>query len=193
MNRSSASVDVDPDVIGDDASESDNFLNDDDRLGVTHNADDGVGDTADLHHPSPNRDRLVADAMALAAETGGSGLELADLINRYWRLVADEDLEEHTPTQLLRATQNHLALAGQRLAGQLKLQVEQGEDYTALVIVTDDMPFLVDSVTAAVTSAGRELDLLVHPLVVVRREPLGALIEVCPETDPDDAGPDRHD
>ena len=50
------------------------------------------------------------------------------------------------------------------------------------------MPFLVDSVTSAITAAGLELDLLVHPQVVVVREALGALIEVRPDVEPDDGG-----
>ena len=54
-------------------------------------------------------------------------------------------------------------------------------------IVTDDMPFLVDSVTALLTAHHLDVHLLVHPLVVVRREPLGELAEVAAEVEPDDA------
>src|SRR6185312_15412692 len=60
---------------------------------------------------------------------------------------------------------------------------------TALEIVTDDMPFLVDSVTAALTARNLDINLLVHPLVVVRREPLGALNEILFDAEPEDAGP----
>jgi glutamate dehydrogenase len=135
----------------------------------------------------PNLERLVSDAMAMAAATGGTGPELADLINRFWRLVPDEDLEGRTSAGMLAATEAHLKLAKQRLPGELKLQVEQNADHTVLLVVTDDMPFLVDSVTVAISAAGLELDLLVHPQVVVVREALGRLIEVRPHVEPDEA------
>ena len=45
-------------------------------------------------------------------------------------------------------------------------------------IVTDDMPFLVDSVTAELTRMGRAVHLVVHPLIVVRRNAAGELEEI---------------
>ena len=70
----------------------------------------------------------------------------------------------------------------------MKLQVEHSAGRTAVLIVTDDMPFLVDSTTAAIASAGLDLALLAHPLVVVRRAALGKLLEVRPDIEPDEAG-----
>ncbi len=137
--------------------------------------------------PAVSLERLVADAMAMAATGGGAGPELAELVNRYWRLVPDAELTGRTASRLLADTTAHLELARQRLVGELKLSVERGGDHTVLLVVTDDMPFLVDSVTAAVSAAGYEVDLIAHPQVVVRREALGALIRVLPEVDPDGA------
>ena len=51
------------------------------------------------------------------------------------------------------------------------------------------MPFLVDSVTGALSPRNLDVNLLVHPLVVVRREPLGALEEVRVGLEPEDAAP----
>jgi glutamate dehydrogenase len=51
------------------------------------------------------------------------------------------------------------------------------------------MPFLVDSVTAALAAWDVDVHLLAHPLVVVRREPLGALREIRTGVEPSDAGP----
>ena len=53
-----------------------------------------------------------------------------------------------------------------------------GRRRLALVIVNDDMPFLVDSVSSAVTAAGVGIDRLLHPIVDVRRNPDGRLIEI---------------
>ena len=49
----------------------------------------------------------------------------------------------------------------------------------ALVIVNDDMPFLVDSVSAVITAAGIGIDRLLHPVVTVRRDRDGALIDAA--------------
>ncbi|HYU86131.1 MAG TPA: NAD-glutamate dehydrogenase domain-containing protein, partial [Kribbellaceae bacterium] len=109
----------------------------------------------------------------------------------YWRLVPDEELIGRTPEEMLVATVSHRKLAAQRLPGELKLRVGENLDgyHTAVEIVTDDMPFLVDSVTGAL--AARQLDIrqLVHPLVMVRREVLGALREIRLDVEPEDAGP----
>jgi glutamate dehydrogenase len=138
--------------------------------------------------PVPSLERLVAEAMSLAATAGGNGPALADLVNRFWRLVPDEDLVGRTGADMLAATSAHLALAEQRLPGQMKLAVDRTDDATAILVVTDDMPFLVDSVTAALSAAGLDPDLLAHPQVVVRREALGRLIEVLPHVEPDHVG-----
>src|SRR5262245_57178244 len=144
---------------------------------------------SDLDQPAPSLERLVAEAMSMAATTGVDGPELAELVNRFWRLVPDEELAGRTAAQMLAAAKAHLELAQQRLPGELKLEIEQSEDRTALLVVTDDMPFLVDSLTAAIAAADLEVRMLAHPLVVVRREALGALTQVRPVTEPDDAGP----
>ncbi len=122
----------------------------------------------------------------------GAGVpDLPDLVERYWRLVPDEEVADRSAAHLLGATEAHLELAAQRLPGEMKLHVQRGEEgqHSALLIVTDDMPFLVDSVTAAITARGLEVDLVVHPQVVVEREALGALARVLPHIEPDDAAP----
>src|SRR5262249_4120803 len=51
-------------------------------------------------------------------------------------------------------------------------------------IATDDMPFLVDSVAMALTRQGSAIHAFVHPIVKVRRDDEGRLLELVPwETD----------
>ena len=45
-----------------------------------------------------------------------------------------------------------------------------GVSYSVVEIVTDDMPFLVDSVTAELTREGRAIQLVAHPLFAVTRD-----------------------
>ena len=108
----------------------------------------------ELDRPLPNAERLVAEAVTLAAAESDD-TELPRLVAQYWRLVSDEELAGRTAADMVAATASHRELAAQRLVGELKLRVTAADadtDHTAIEIVTDDMPFLVDSVTAALTA-----------------------------------------
>jgi glutamate dehydrogenase len=52
---------------------------------------------------------------------------------------------------------------------------------TIVEIVNDDMPFLVDSVTAAINDGGREVRLVVHPIVGVTRDGEGRVVALGPD------------
>ncbi|WP_434741460.1 NAD-glutamate dehydrogenase [Micromonospora sp. SH-82] len=141
---------------------------------------------AELDEPVPNAERLVAQAVALAGEDH----DAATLVSRFWRFAPDEELIGFTPEEMLDAARDHRDLAQQRVPGELRLRIHAPADdqhHTVIEIVTDDMPFLVDSVTALLNSHHLDVHMLVHPLVVVRREPLGRLTEVSADVEPDDA------
>ncbi|MFB9545609.1 NAD-glutamate dehydrogenase [Micromonospora sagamiensis] len=141
---------------------------------------------AELDEPVPNAERLVAQAVALAGDDHGA----ATLVDRFWRFAPDEELIGFTAEEMLDAARAHRELAEQRVPGELKLRIHEPDaeqHHTVIEIVTDDMPFLVDSVTALLNSHHLDVHLLVHPLVVVRREPLGRLAEVAADVEPDDA------
>ncbi|NES28865.1 NAD-glutamate dehydrogenase [Micromonospora terminaliae] len=140
----------------------------------------------ELDEPVPNAERLVAQAVALA----GDDHDAATLVGRFWRFAPDEELIGFTAEEMLDAARAHRDLAQQRVPGELKLRIHEPDaeqHHTVIEIVTDDMPFLVDSVTALLNSHHLDVHLLVHPLVVVRREPLGRLTEVSADVEPDDA------
>ncbi|MEV0326535.1 NAD-glutamate dehydrogenase [Micromonospora echinospora] len=141
---------------------------------------------AELDEPVPNAERLVAQAVALAGDDHGA----ATLVDRFWRFAPDEELIGFTAEEMLDAARAHRELAEQRVPGELKLRIHEPDaeqHHTVVEIVTDDMPFLVDSVTSLLNSHHLDVHLLVHPLVVVRREPLGRLAEVAADVEPDDA------
>jgi glutamate dehydrogenase len=161
------------------------------KAAPVHRLEGGLADDAELDPLLPNAERLVGDAMELAADPDGDE-RLAKLVGHYWRLVSDEELAGRSASDLVAATASHRELAGQRLSGQLKLRVTpaaEAAEHTAIEIVTDDMPFLVDSVTVALSAAKFDIHLLAHPVVVVRREPLGALREIRTGVEPSDAAP----
>jgi glutamate dehydrogenase len=143
-------------------------------------------DDVDFEEPVPSAERLVAQAVTLAGEDP----DTARLVDRYWRFAPDEELIGRTPEELVTAAASHLDLAQQRVPGELKLRVHapDGCPHSVIEIVVDDMPFLVDSVTGALAGHGLDMHLLVHPLVVVCRAPLGELREVVADVEPDEAG-----
>ena len=111
-------------------------------------------------------------------------------IARYYRHVPAEDLAERDPLDLAGAALSHRQLAASRPQGTANVRVftptvdEFGwtSGHTVVEIVTDDMPFLVDSVTTELSRQDRGIHLLVHPQVVVRRDVTGRLLEVLDES-----------
>ncbi|MDT4993978.1 MAG: glutamate dehydrogenase [Actinoplanes sp.] len=145
-----------------------------------------VTEDEELDEPLPNGERLVAQAVALA----GHDHATAHLIDRFWRFAPDEELVGFTSDEMFTAAVAHRELAANRLPGQLQLAISapvKAEPRSVLQIVTDDMPFLVDSVISLLSAHQLQVHLLVHPLIVVRREPLGRLAQVEAEVEPDDA------
>ena len=53
-----------------------------------------------------------------------------------------------------------------------------GQRFLRLAVINDDMPFLVDSIAAAVTQQGLTIERLVHPVIAVRRDAKGRLSDL---------------
>jgi glutamate dehydrogenase len=146
-----------------------------------------------------------ADVLAKAVEAGTHGHDksvdpgkLKTFLERYYRYVAAEDVAERQPTDCLGAAKHHYKSALSRPQGTAKVHVftptveEHGwsaNGRTVVEIVVDDMPFLVDSAAMVITDHGLELQLLVHPQFVVRRDVTGTLQEVLDDA----ASADEHD
>src|SRR5690242_8119899 len=115
-----------------------------------------------------SRQQLLRSAAELADQTGG-GTE--QFLRSYYRHVATEDLMARGAEDLLGAALSHRELAQIRPVGTAKVDVfnpsveEHGwaSGHTVVQIVTDDMPFLVDSVTAELLRMDRTVHLVVHP------------------------------
>jgi glutamate dehydrogenase len=142
----------------------------------------------------------IIDRAAEAAERSGHRHErLQGFLERYYRHVPVEDLAEREPLDLAGAALSHKQLAAQRPQGTANVRVftptvdEYGwtSGHTVVEIVTDDMPFLVDSVTSELSRQERGIHLLVHPQVVVRRDVTGRLLEVLEVSAPDWAKQDH--
>ncbi|OYW46983.1 MAG: glutamate dehydrogenase [Sphingomonadales bacterium 32-68-7] len=85
-----------------------------------------------------------------------------------------------TRDHLDRAAAFLLEAALTRAEGEAAILVrsDPGARLTRIAIVNKDMPFLVDSIAATIAAAGIDIDLLVHPILAVRRDADGRLSEL---------------
>lgn len=109
----------------------------------------------------------------------------------YFANVPPEDLEGIDEESLSSEILSMWGFAQHRKVGQAKVRVFNatiGEDATApnktiLEIITDNTPFIVDSVTSTVNALGRTINLLTHPVVLVERDGRGDLISIHPRSE----------
>ena len=124
---------------------------------------------------------VITQVCELAA-TSDPPVESA-LIEAYFRHAVAEDLTGRSPQELLDLVRAHRALASERLAGVAKVECVTpppgvGVDHTVVRVVTDDMPFLVDSVRAELLRMNRPIHSVLHPVLQVERDAAGALVSV---------------
>lgn len=89
----------------------------------------------------------------------------------YYEHVADDDVGNYTSDTLLERARYHRSLAERRAPGQAVIGVLNEADASLVAIVTDDMPYLVPSVTAEIARDNSSIRLLVHPTFSVIRDP----------------------
>ena len=138
-----------------------------------------AGGTAD----DPAREALLEEAEAalrrLAPDLPAAA---AVLLRRLFADVPGQELAGIPSEAVAEAAASLFAFARERPPGQAKLRVRPpgpGRGPHAVVeIVTDDMPFLVDSALAALARQGRVVRQLLHPIVAVRRDGAGRLLSL---------------
>jgi len=141
------------------------------------------------------QDDPALDVQALGDGSGEDSVSC--YLRAYYQRVATEDLAP--PSRLAAVAEDHARLGLNRPQGRALVQVGEPSDgqlhpvsRSGLVvdIVTDDMPYLVDSVTTELNRHEAEILLIVHPLLRVRRDVTGALREILGVCG-DDAGQDQ--
>ena len=159
-------------------------------------------------HADEVREALLAKAAqaweddpALDPRTIGDGSgddSVSGYLGAYYQRVATEDLA--APSRLAAVAEAHARLGLSRPQGRARVQVRApadaqlhpvGRSGLVVDIVTDDMPYLVDSVTTELNRHEAEIRLLVHPLLRVHRDVTGALrgiLGVCGDVSSDTPG-----
>jgi glutamate dehydrogenase len=112
-------------------------------------------------------------------------------VRQYYQWVPAEDLADRNPLDLYGAAVAHWNLARHRAPGESKVRVYNPDfeqhgwqsPHTLIEIVTDDMPFIVDSVTMQLGRLDYGIDLIIHPVIRVRRDADGHMTEVLEHDD----------
>ena len=162
---------------------------------------DGDVTTYEVGLEQDKTDKIAAVAAAgrrVASELGQDPEAVSTFMWHYFRHVDPADLEDRTVTELLEVVEDHYRAALVREPGQDVVRVvgpggtdvlDGGPDLdgvdaaatgglggaTVLQVVTDDLPFLVDSVTMEVLRQGWTIREVFHPQFLVLRDAEGRL------------------
>jgi glutamate dehydrogenase len=134
---------------------------------------------------------VQAEALAASIDRYGRAVrpldgDLAGFLADYYRDLEYQEIADLGADAIAAAALGHLSLASERPPGRAVVSVFSPDaerdgwssPVVAVDVVTDDMPFLVDSVTAELARHAGTLQLVVHPMFVVRRQLTGELVEV---------------
>jgi glutamate dehydrogenase len=103
---------------------------------------------------------------------------LAQFVERYYRELPPDDADARRLDAAYAAAVTHLALGRTRLPGEILVEMLSPEverdgwrsESSVLMFVTDDIPFLVDTVRMVLDRYGLGIHLLVHPMLPVVRD-----------------------
>ncbi|MCL5777156.1 NAD-glutamate dehydrogenase [Limibaculum sp. FT325] len=131
----------------------------------------------------------LEDVRAIAAERleGAEGRAFAAVLGAFLATAARDELLEQPAEEIYGATLALWKFCQKREPGTTRLRIynpriaEHGweSSHTIIEAINDDMPFLVDSLTVLITEKGLGIHALVHPVIRVKRDAKGALVEVA--------------
>lgn len=96
---------------------------------------------------------------------------LSKIATQYFDKVALDDLQSRTPESLYATLYSHWQLFSQRKKDELKIKIfnpessvlnPQAHRYTIIEVITDDMPFLVDSLRMEIAREGYNVHFMIH-------------------------------
>jgi len=146
------------------------------------------GKTADL--------KSIISRTAKLADThakGGGAPVLKRFIRQFYEDSPLEDLADARPEDLYAAAESAFNVAKQRKNGAPSIRVvtpSRGKSkgwpagHTVIEILNDDMPFLVDSITAELERVGESPQFIIHPVIPVKRDASGKLLDVFEDDEP---------
>ncbi len=113
----------------------------------------------------------------------------ATVIRHYYAHVPAQDLLDEDPGTLFRASLAHWKFAETRARERSSVRVYNPQleehgwkcEHTVIEVVTDDMPFLVDSVAADLMCQDLDFHFIAHPVFDVVRNDKGRIVGILPQ------------
>ncbi len=110
----------------------------------------------------------------------------------YYSELPEEDVDDRKLDDVYAVAVAHLALGRRRRSGEAVVRVlspERERDgwhtpHSVLLVVTDDMTFLVDTMRMVLERRGLGIHLLVHPMLTVTRDAGDELVDILPDDAP---------
>ena len=132
-------------------------------------------------------DESLTKALILEAATlAGPGFETpetaAAFTSAFYLRVAPSELLQRTAADLAYAATAMWQFAATRVPGIPKIRIVDSADSSVIQIINDDMRFLVDSTSAALSALGLTTGLLIHPVLPVHRDAHGHLLSFAEST-----------
>src|SRR6185312_3506221 len=135
--------------------------------------------------------QVAARGASIAAELGHDPAAVQGFLRHYFRHVDAVDVDERSVANLLGLVESHYRAAMHRPPSRAVITIRkprQSDDgwtagATVVQIVTDDRPFLVDSVTMEVLRQGWSIREVFHPQFLVRRDVEGKLLGIVSTSD----------
>src|SRR5919112_2463220 len=139
-------------------------------------------------------DKIVAHIKEQMPED--QALQVEEFVRQYYGWVDTDDLEDRSPIDAYGVAVSHWNFASRREPGERKIRIYNPvfeehvwqSTHTVVEMVNDDMPFLVDSTRMEINRQGYAIHMILHPVMNVRRDEEGRLIEVLhPDAEDEDA------
>ena len=139
----------------------------------------------ELRRGSDLKERIIRAIVASRVDSKvvADRAQVRIFLRQYVADVPFEDLDGRSPKIMAEIGVSHLEFAATRRRGQPKVRIytptEEEHGYTSaftfIEMVNDDMPFLVNSVSAATNRFGLTVHITVHPIIRVCRDSRGRL------------------
>ncbi|MBI1327522.1 MAG: NAD-glutamate dehydrogenase [Alphaproteobacteria bacterium] len=99
------------------------------------------------------------------------GAKLKSFFDKFWEETTEDDLASVSPVAAARITEYYNDKITKRKTGDVSIDIYVPEKkkhgwenaHTVIDIVSDDMPFLIDSIVTALADRGYGIDLIIHP------------------------------
>jgi glutamate dehydrogenase len=115
-------------------------------------------------------------------------LDIGDFVEAFYGNSAPGDILSAQPSDLLAIARSVWTLLQKRAPKETVIRAFRPDTktdgwngtHTSIQVITEDMPFLVDSVAAELNRLAFNISLTVHPVIKVRRGKNGQLLEITP-------------